>query len=532
MSFNLLTESWLPVRRKGGRAERVAPWRVVGGDDPPEALAAPRPDFQAALHEFLIGLLQTACPPADRAAWRAWLAAPPEPETLQQAFEPLAPYFELLGERPLFLQDLELQEKGGVVNPVSALLIPEPTGKTLADGTDLFLKRGRVEALCPACAAAALYTLQAYAPSGGQGHRTGLRGGGPMTTIVGGPDLWTTLWSNVQPVRGDAAPPGRAGLPGRVFPWAAPTRTSQDGKPFTPEEAHPLHCFWAMPRRIVLLPEESPAPEACDVCGETTAMPVRRYVTKNFGYNYGETWVHPLTPYRDQGEGKPLFSVKGKAQITGYRHWMGLVYGNSQNHALKTRPAACVAAFRRNAPGGGGSLMAAGYDMDNMKAVQWCEGRFPILRLPDEDDAEWLEFFRQEVDRLVEAADAMRQTLVKHLKIALLGEKSKAKADQGVLEEASAEVWNRTEAPFYEAASRLAVVLKDEDEALALRRDWLQRLRRVAEDLFHEYALSGGFEPGQAQAAYGAFNTMKRLNWGLLHKVLDLPKPKPGGTTP
>ncbi|MGE4504409.1 MAG: type I-E CRISPR-associated protein Cse1/CasA [Desulfovibrionaceae bacterium] len=560
MSFNLLTEPWLPVRRKSGAVERIAPWMVAGGDDPPVALAAPRPDFQAVLHELLIGLLQTACPPADRAAWRAWLAKPPEPETLRRAFEPLEPFFELLGEpggAPRFMQDLELREKGGVANPASALIITEPTGKTLGDGTDFFLRRGGVEGLCPACAAMALFTLQAYAPGGGQGHRTGLRGGGPMTTIVLGRDLWTTLWSNVLlAAPGQPAEP-EADLPGRVFPWAAPTRTSEGGTVFLPEDAHPLHCFWAMPRRIALLPEEVAGPEPCSLCGQESATVIRRYVTKNFGCNYADTWTHPLTPYRDPGTGKPLFSVKGQAGITGYRHWMGLVYGNAEGHAQNTRPAACVSNYRKNAPAPEATLLAAGYNMDNMKAVQWCEGTFPVLRLPGGEGEEWLEFLRAEVESLVLATDAMRSNLVKALKEALLGKKSKAKANQGVLEEVSMEVWNRTVAAFYQCAAGIIDAIAaesgeengtqaephNEEDAeaarLALKRGWFNLLASVADELFRKYALSGGFEPASAQGAYEAFNTMKRLNWGLLHKVLGLPKPEKGnavsekgGTTP
>nr|WP_231886596.1 type I-E CRISPR-associated protein Cse1/CasA [Methylomonas methanica] len=55
--------------------------------------------------------------------------------------------------------------------------------------------------LCPSCAATALFTLQTNAPSGGVGHRVGLRGGGPLTTLVlpkaSQTTLWQKLWLNV-----------------------------------------------------------------------------------------------------------------------------------------------------------------------------------------------------------------------------------------------------------------------------------------------------------------------------------------------
>jgi CRISPR system Cascade subunit CasA len=389
---------------------------------------------------------------------------------------------------------------------------------------------------------------------------TGLRGGGPLSTIVLGRTLWETLWANVLPLNGrDVEPlPEAECIPGAVFPWLAPTvGGGKEGATFLPTQGHFLHQYWGMPRRILLLPEREPAPMACDLCGESSETVIRRFVARPQGYQYRDGWSHPLTPYRDPGMGKPLFSVKGQAGITGYRHWMGLVYGNAEGHAQNTRPAACVSNYRKNAPEPEATLLAAGYNMDKKKAVQWCEGTFPVLRLPGGEGEEWLEFLRAEVESLVLATDAMRSNLVKALKEALLGKKSKAKANQGVLEEASMEVWNSTEAAFYQCAAgiidAIAAESGEENETpaephneedaeaarLALKRGWFNLLAGVADELFRKYALSGGFEPASAQGAYEAFNTMKRLNWGLLHKELGLPKPEKGnavsekgGTTP
>jgi CRISPR system Cascade subunit CasA len=55
--MNLISDAWIPIRRKGGEEERIAPWEVTTrySDDPIVALAAPRPDFNGALIQFLIG---------------------------------------------------------------------------------------------------------------------------------------------------------------------------------------------------------------------------------------------------------------------------------------------------------------------------------------------------------------------------------------------------------------------------------------------------------------------------------------------
>jgi CRISPR type I-E-associated protein CasA/Cse1 len=98
----------------------------------------------------------------------------------------------------------------------------------------LELNCGGVETLSRTGAAIALHCLQTFAPAGGAGHRTSLRGGGPLTTLLApGTDqngrpvsLWRTVWLNVLPVEGENEdPPPRLNL-ARIFPWIAPTRVS------------------------------------------------------------------------------------------------------------------------------------------------------------------------------------------------------------------------------------------------------------------------------------------------------------------
>ena len=106
--MNLIHDAWIPIRRKNGEETRIAPWEVTTrySDDPIVALAAPRPDFNGALIQFLIGLLQTTCAPDSPRTWREWLRNPPSPEELHVKFEPVAYAFELDGDGPRFMQDL------------------------------------------------------------------------------------------------------------------------------------------------------------------------------------------------------------------------------------------------------------------------------------------------------------------------------------------------------------------------------------------------------------------------------------------
>ena len=101
----------------------------------------------------------------------------------RRKFARVAHAFDLDGPGPRFLQDLDPLE-GADDKEIAALLIDAPGAQTLRNNADLFVKRGGAPVLSRATAAMALCTLNAYAPSGGAGHRTSLRGGGPMTTLV------------------------------------------------------------------------------------------------------------------------------------------------------------------------------------------------------------------------------------------------------------------------------------------------------------------------------------------------------------
>jgi CRISPR system Cascade subunit CasA len=248
--FSLLTSPWLPViRRDAATGHRRRDWirpsdlTDRSGEAPVVALDWRRPDLDAAAREFLIGLLATACPPLDDEDWRERWWEPPTPDELTAAFAPYAEAFVLDGNGPRFMQDRE--ELAGAPVGVSGLLIDNPGQKTVEDNLDLFAKRGRTPALSRAGAAIALYALQSFAPSGGAGHRTSLRGGGPLTTLALPGDsaapLWHTLWLSVPPYDAPAA-----GDLARVFPWLAPTRTSEDGKAATapPDiDADGRQCF-------------------------------------------------------------------------------------------------------------------------------------------------------------------------------------------------------------------------------------------------------------------------------------------------
>ena len=495
--FNLIRASWLPARRRSGVVERIPPWGITDGidEDPFVAFAWPRPDFDGAAHELLIGLLTSAAAPKDEDEWDTWWQTPPPPGTLQERFAKVAHAFDLDGPGPRFLQDLDPLE-GAKQEPVAALLIDTPGTQTLRNNADLFVKRGSAPALSRASAAMALFTLNAFAPSGGAGHRTSLRGGGPCTTLLvaehakHGETLWGRFWPNVETLeqvasRAVATPIDVA--PERIFPWLAPTRTSnlkQGGRPTTPADVHPLQVYWGMPRRIRLRFDPG-SDRPCALSGLPDPFVVTGYRTRTHGTDYSEGFEHPLTPYYRQKAGQAKLPVHPRPGKVSYRLWSELVVGSADG---LREPAAVVRhraqrfqTVRRQ------RFAVFGYDMDNMKARAWLAAEMPVWTPRDSTGREWLEDFCQ---KATAGAVSVARLLTGSVKSALFARPSDAPGDYGHIAE---RFYRETENAFFAAVGKVARMFEDdgpdsEDPTLAEREHWLEPMATVALRLFDDYA--------------------------------------------
>jgi CRISPR system Cascade subunit CasA len=274
--MNLITDPWIPVIRKDG-PDKIMPWQIVESKNPVIEINAPRPDFQGALYQFLIGLLQTCYAPADEDDWEKSWERLPTSSGLKYAFEKVEAAFELDNpDGSAFMQDYDLPD--GEHKKIAALLIESPGGKTLKDNLDHFVKRDQIKCICSACTATALFAFQTNAPSGGSGHRVGLRGGGPLTTLImpetADANLWQKLWLNVLDQEEIA---GAESVGSSVMPWLEATRLSEKkGAITTPSDVHALQMYWGMPRRIRLGKNEGSG--ECDLCGEQAASLYKGYL--------------------------------------------------------------------------------------------------------------------------------------------------------------------------------------------------------------------------------------------------------------
>ncbi len=478
MQYNLLDEPWIQVELENGESRYLRPHEIVSTvPSLPIRLNFPRSDFNAAVKEFLIGLLQICFPPRTWREWREWLENPPSAEELQAAFATYQAYFNLLGQRPRFMQDLTLSTKDiKGASDISGLFMEQPGENTIKANKDIFVKRGKIQCLCPSCASAAIYTLQSFAPSGGAGHRTSMRGGGPLSTTLVGKTLWQSIWLNVLPT-GDGldAMPALACTPEELFPWAKSTPTSEKGETIEHIDRPLQHAFWSMPRRIVL--QECQSTMACSICGRTHTKMISSYISKNYGMNYGTFWKHPCTPYRNMGQDTAPLSIKGQSNTTAYGNWLGITHGEPSMFAGKEHkaisPARCTSKTAKRSAYCQG-ISAAGYNMDNMKAVSWCEHVFPLYTVKgDEED------YRAIVHTMVQGANEVCNTLVRCIRSALGDDK--ASLDTSYFSDIKSQFWMTTEATFYELIKRLGTMEDLDDDAVeVLRHEWGVYLRTMA----------------------------------------------------
>ncbi|MBF0555451.1 MAG: type I-E CRISPR-associated protein Cse1/CasA [Nitrospirae bacterium] len=548
IQFNLIDEKWIPVRRHDGSETMIAPWEVTKEftDNPIVALNAPRPDFNGALIQFLIGLVQTVAAPANRVEWKQKLDKPPEPEELKAAFMTVHNAFELGGDGPRFMQDKEKLESKDLC--IDRLLIDMPGNKTRDENTDHFVKRNTVTCMCHSCCATALFTLQTNAPKGGRGKLTSLRGGGPLTTLVLNDkrcsSLWRTIWLNTL-VSGDFLR-----ICGSIdkntdsdkFPWCGKTRT---GIKTAAIEVHPAQMYWGMPRRIRLNLERSKQGK-CGICGIYSYNLIDSYREKTKGNDYKGGWLYPLSPFFHKGNA--LTAVHAQPGGVSYRNWLGFV----QEEGKDKIPAKVVHEFKtiRQQSDRQFRLWAFGYDMDSMKARCWYDSVMPLISVKPDS----IKNYEDETANLISTADIICGNTKIAIKRAIQGrpqfdpltkkikwkyqdinkipsdeqdERKKvlfAMNDQSTYMAIDVFFWQSTEKAFYETLHSLKKAVEANDDLVEIHKTWHQTLCYASMKLFDINVSEGINEDVAPKRVVLALSELKMFNQGnKIKELLDLP---------
>lgn len=514
--MNLIEGAWIPVRRKDGSVEQIAPWQITEGKGIEFLeLAAPRPDFNGALIQFLIGLLQTTCAPTNKKSWRDWLREPPSPNDLKKRFLDISYAFELDGNGSRFMQELTVDEVSN--SKISALLMDTPGENTIRRNADHFVKRDFVEALCGSCAASALLTMQINAPTGGAGHLTGIRGGGPLTTLVIANSLWTDCWLNVLNLREFIALADSSKSSDEYrFPWLANNSTKSKGIT-TPADVHPDQIFWAMPRRVRLNFEDVSHP--CDLCGKQTAPIVKSYWTKPHGIDYGDSgiWRHPLSPYTYFST-QQATAVHPKADGISYRHWLGLVQTSSGKNAQR-QPAATIQNYIvKQEQERSLRIWSFGYEMEKMSTRCWHDSTMPLVIA----DTSIREIFENHVTNMVLCAQAVAMKTSASIKEVWFDGPGNTKGDLSFI---NARFYLETESSFFENLSNLRKLLEDQADGRPILEKWRVELAKKAEKLFDNLSQSGEFEAVDPKRIAITWRKLHKYIWGnKVREQLGLPK--------
>lgn len=537
--LNLIEDPWIPCVLDGGERRRFAPWEIFGYGKKIDfsSLAGTRPDFQGSIIQFLIGLVQTTMAPRDESEWLDALEEPPEPSYVRERFASVSHAFNLGGNGPRFMQDPSCAN--GDEQPIESLVIGMPGENTLKLNRDFFLKRGTIQSLCPACAALALHSLQVNGPQGGKGHMTGLRGGGPLTTIILGHSLAETVWLNVLPAEDFfmGLKSDRKTEIQDIFPWMGPIRTSEGnnrGRMTGISNASQLQMFWGMGRRILLETGKTHV-AVCDICGERTESGIGKFRTKPYGIQYDESWRHILTPYYRKGE--TMLPVHLTPEGITYRHWLGIV----QNDASEGREIArVVERFKRIQPISWGileknpRLWAFGYDFDKVKARCWYDSTMPLISVRDDIR----ETYETHTAQIVRAAQYVNEILHRAVKEALYSPDSveqkvmvstQSRETSKNIPVVRARFWAETEALFYSTLERLKLALEAGGPVESEKITWLREVRKIAFRLFDFYAQFNYIDENRPAAIVKA---RKRLSMTVspgapkIAKILQIPNEK------
>ena len=488
--FNILTTAWIPVVDSNSKRHVVRLSDLCSSDY--VDIAWNRADFRIATYELLIGLLTIMAAPRETRSWHRLFETPPSSQDLESWARPFIDCFNLDGDGPRFLQDIEPLDGDPV--PPQGLLIDAPGGNTMRKNADFFIRGMPHRVFSRAGAMMALFTLQAFAPSGGVGHRTSMRGGGPMTTLLvprpngEPPSLWQRLWAHVPVLIGDDAFPEDSRSWPNVFPWLAPTRTSEKGEIVERYQVHHLQSYFGMPRRIRLEFAPNETLQRCPLTGIVDDIVVTGYVTRNYGVNYG-VWNHPLTPYYRPKTTNHDLPVHPKGGTLCYRDWIGISFSaEDDGKGQRKEIAQAVKAFRAHMGdfGDKATILAAGYAMNNASVKEFTEATIPLFRAANDGVADDLDAF---ANALVGAAQQTESRLRSELAAARSSEKN-----ESMVAAFADAFWTETENLFRktlaDATDWLNRTTQSSGDAAdpmpKLREDWRNHLIETALALFDE----------------------------------------------
>jgi len=560
--MNLLTDRWIPVIRQNGQSDTIAPWQIAETDNPVEEITAPRPDFQGALYQLLIGLLQTCFAPEDEDQWLEYWQQMPEPEELQACFDKVKFAFELdnpdgasfMQEHPDTLDHVEVFDKAEWL-PIEDLIGGALSDNTRKGNKDLFVKSGQIELISPYWAALALFNMQITGVLAWGKHRLGLRGNAPLTTLIMPNEklqslLWQKLWLNVIYQEDIDLMPGDINKNelSNILPWLAKTRVSPKKEPTSPSDAHPLQHYWPMPRRIKLKIET--VDSVCKLTGLSISKGVSHYQRIPDGIYYTNGWVHPLTPYSRAAKDQFPKPVQGKLAGEGFRQWVALnydEYADADNKKMRWGRALVVKHFYEEKPNINieTRLWCFGYDATNANVKCWYESLMPTFNLSTDD----IDALKSHVSEVLQIAYQLSDELSYALIRAWFRPQTDSNGKQSwghvvssinkaghlsAYKSVADDYWSQLEAPFSMVINELINYGQESGKPLHTYKKWLKEIQIHCLKYFDQNALNEAVEELDMKRVIEAKNYLLGALYpykkGILKNINDFNKQEVGNS--
>ncbi|WP_111638053.1 type I-E CRISPR-associated protein Cse1/CasA [Marinomonas shanghaiensis] len=284
--MDLLRHDWVPVRPlAGGEPEKITLQQLLC-EQMKWTLCLPRDDMEMAALQLLICLVQVTWPPKDNGEFLTRARNVLNESDFQQGVDKWEETFCLDHPKHPFMQ-------------VKGVTAKEPTGMdklmaglTGATNCTFVNEPNQAENLCTGCAAIALFNQANNAPSFGGGFKSGLRGGSPVTTLVKGNDLRTTVWLNILTEEHlDRSVPDWRELKGQQPTWQQPIVA---GEKILAAKIGLLRGLFWQPDHIELCP---PVGEGqCSTCGVYSHQRYNGFLKAKFNFTVEGIWPHPHSP--------------------------------------------------------------------------------------------------------------------------------------------------------------------------------------------------------------------------------------------
>lgn len=547
--FNLLLDDWIPVKTHEGEHKTIKAYEI--SQNGIKSLESPRPDFNAAIMQFLIGLIQTVMPPKTPKEWRLFFSQPPSQDELKRKFEQIEikNAFYLDGDGYLFMQD-NLTKIIGKLRPIEEMVFGAPGESGKEKNVDHFLKQNRIDGLCYSCSAMALLAANFFAEDGGRGYYQSMRGNGFVSNLVQLDEnmhektLWKNIWLNILEAKSNVEP---------SFYWIKDFPDKDSLSTTILPENNELQVYWAWMRRFLLNTENHKNGE-CSLCRKNDILVTSFYKTGK-GYKYPkEYWqnYHPFSPSRryirkQYNKHNEIYKDKMLAlEMTTngfpYVYWHDFIVQNTNQ-----TPAKVVSNYLKEKKADEHlAIWAFGYAMDSNSPLGWYESRAPLYFIEDAIQRQALE---AEIEKYVRSsnkiADSSDGYLSLSIRMAWFGydyekeqeKKKNRKPDpfynkaQKSLHSQPVEIgkcfWSDTEEKFYETIKILYENAHHftDTKKIELRNEWYRHIKKVAEKIFDRWAFKSKIQTNPRRISMAYNKLMKNLNDNeLKQNILGLPK--------